>query len=57
MSVAHFAYSVLKVPSPPSPMTIYGDGKGAIACDMKTLDMIRQYAQASVDLKEPPAKL
>ena len=43
MAVAHFAYSVLKVPGPRGPMTIHGDRKGAIACDMETLDMIRQY--------------
>ena len=41
MVVAHFSYSVLKVPGPHGPMTIYGDRKGTIACDMKTLDMIK----------------
>ena len=55
MVVAHFAYSVLKVPGPHGPMTIHGAHKGTIACDMKTLDMIRQYAQVLVDPKEPPA--
>ena len=44
MAVAHFAYSVLKVPGPRGLMTIHGDRKGAVSCDMKTLDMIRQYA-------------
>ena len=43
MAVTHFAYSVLKVPSAHGPMTIHGDRKGAMACDMKTLDMIKQY--------------
>lgn len=45
MAVAHFAYLVLKVPGPRGPMTIHGDHKGAVACDMKTLNMIRQYKQ------------
>ena len=44
MAVAHFAYSILKVPGPHGPMTIRGDYKGSIAYDMKTLDLIRQYA-------------
>jgi hypothetical protein len=56
MAVTHFAYSVLKVPGPHGPMTIHGDCKGTIACDMQTLDMVRQYAQVPVDPKEPPAK-
>ena len=56
MSVAHFAYSVLKVSGPHGLMTICGDCKGAITYDMITLDMIRQYAQVLVDPKEPPAK-
>ena len=37
-------------------MTIHGHRKGTVACDMKTLDMIRQYTQVLVDPKEPPAK-
>ena len=53
---AIFSYSILKVPSPRCSMTIHGDHKGAIAYDMKTLDMIRQYARVLVDPKEPPAK-
>ena len=56
MVVGHFAYSILKVPGPRGPMTIHGDLKDAVTCDMKTLDMIRQYAQVLVDPKEPPAK-
>jgi hypothetical protein len=56
MAVTHFAYSVLKVPGPHGPMTIHGDRKGVVACDMKTLDMIRQYIQVPLDPKEPPAK-
>ena len=55
MVVGHFAYSILKVPGPRGPMTIHGDLKDAVTCDMKTLDMIRQYAQVLVDPKEPPA--
>ena len=43
MAVTHFAYLVLKVSGPCGPMTIHGDRKGAIAFDMKTLDMIMQY--------------
>ena len=41
MVVAHFAYSVLKVPGPHGPITIYSDQKGAVAYDMKTLDLIK----------------
>ena len=41
MVVAHFVYSILKVPDPHGPMTIYSDCQGAVACDMKTLDMIK----------------
>jgi DNA-binding MltR family transcriptional regulator len=41
MAVAHFVYSVLKVSGPRGPITIRGDRKGAIVCDMKTFDMIR----------------
>ena len=41
MAMAHFAYSVLRVPEPHGPLTIYGDQKGAVACDMKTLDLIK----------------
>jgi hypothetical protein len=44
MAVAHFAYSVLKVPNPHGLMTIRGDQKGAIAYVLKTLGMIRQHA-------------
>ena len=43
MEVAHFAYSVHKVPYRRGPMTIHDDRKGVIAFDMKTLDMIMQY--------------
>ena len=56
MAVAHFAYSVLKVPGPRGLMTIHGDRKGAIAFDKETLDMIKQYAQVPVDPKQPPDK-
>lgn len=56
MAVAHFAYSVLKVPGPQGPMTIHGDRKGAVAYDIKTLDLIRQYRQSPMDPAEPPAK-
>ena len=56
MVVAHFAYSVLKVPGPRGPITIYGDRKGAVACDMKTLDLIKQFKQVPADLAEPPSK-
>jgi hypothetical protein len=41
MAVAHFAYSVLKVPGPHGPLTVYGDQKGIVACDKKTLDLIK----------------
>ena len=41
MAMAHFAYSVLKVSRPHEPLTIYGDRKGAVAYDMKTLDLIK----------------
>ena len=41
MAVTHFANSVLKVPGPRGPMTIRGDRKDAVTCDMKILDMIR----------------
>jgi hypothetical protein len=44
MAVAHFSYSILKVSGPHGLMTLCGDCKGAVACDMKTQDMIRQYA-------------
>ena len=37
-------------------MTIYSDRQGAVTCDMKTLDMIKQYKQAVADPKEPPVK-
>jgi hypothetical protein len=37
-------------------MSIHGDRKGAIAYDMKTLDMSRQHARVPVDLMEPPIK-
>ena len=43
MAIVHFAYSVLKVPAPQGPLMIWGDRKGDVACDMKTLDMIKQY--------------
>ena len=44
MAIAHFAYLVLKVPNPHGSMIIHGDCKGVVAYDMKTMDMIRQYA-------------
>jgi hypothetical protein len=56
MVVAQFAYSVLKVPGPKGSITIHGDLKGAVACDIKTIDLIRQYRQSPMDLAEPPAK-
>ena len=56
MAVTHFAYSVLKLPGARGPMTIHGDRKGAMAYDMKTLDMIRQYTYVPVEPKEPPIK-
>ena len=56
MVVAHFAYSVLKVPGPHGPLTIYGDRKGAVACDMKTFDLIKLFRQVLADQAEPPSK-
>jgi hypothetical protein len=56
MDVAHFAYSVLKIPSPHGPITIYDDQKGAVAYDMKTLDLIKQFKLVLADLAEPPSK-
>ena len=56
MVVVHFAYSVLKVSAPRGPLTIWGDHMGTMACDMKTLDMIRQYRQAPVDPLQPAIK-
>ena len=56
MAVAHFAYSVLKVPGPHGPLTIYGDRKGALACNMKTLDLIKQFRKVLVDPARPPPK-
>ena len=56
MAVAHFAYSVLKVPRPHGPLTIYSDRKGAVACDMEILDLIKQFRQVLVDPAETPPK-
>ena len=56
LAIAHFAYSVLKVLGPHGPLTVYCDRKGAIACDMKTLDLIKQFKQVPADLAEPPSK-
>ena len=56
MAVAHFAYSVLKVPGPHGPITVYDDRKGVVAYDMKTLDLIKQFKQVPADPAEPPSK-
>ena len=56
MVVTHFAYSVLKVPEPHGPITIYDDRKGVVACDVKTLDLIKQFKQVPADPSEPPSK-
>jgi hypothetical protein len=56
MAVANFAYSVLKVPGPHGPIIIYGDQKGVVAYDMKTLDLIKQFKQVLADPAEPPSK-
>ena len=56
MAIAHFTYSVLKVLGPHGPFTIYSDQKGAVACDMKTLDLIKQFRRVLVDPAEPPSK-
>jgi hypothetical protein len=56
MAVVHFAYSVLKAPGPRGPLTVYGDRKGAVVCDMKTLDLIKQFRKVPVDPAEPPSK-
>jgi hypothetical protein len=56
MDVSHFAYSVLKVTGPHGPLTIYGDRKGAVAYDMKTLNLIKQFRQVLADPAEPPPK-
>ena len=56
MAVAHFAYSLLKVPEPHGALTIYDDRKGAVTYNMKTLDLIKQFRQVLVDPAEPPQK-
>ena len=42
--------------APQSPHYIYGDQKGAVACDMKSLELIKQFRQVLVDLAELPPK-
>jgi hypothetical protein len=56
MVVSHFAYSVLKVLGPHSLLTIYGDRKGVVTYDMKTLDLIKQFKQVLADPTEPLPK-
>ncbi|CAD6233433.1 unnamed protein product [Miscanthus lutarioriparius] len=56
MATAHFAYSVLKESGPHGPLTIYGDRKGAVTYDMKTLGLIKQFRRVLTDLAEPPSK-
>ena len=40
----------------PCPLTIYGDQKGIVACNMKTIDLIKQFQHAPADPNEPPTK-
>ncbi|XP_066165817.1 uncharacterized protein [Oryza sativa Japonica Group] len=56
MAASHYAYQVLKMPGPKGTITIQGNAKLAVQCDMRSLDMV-EHTPNPPATAEPPKKV